>query len=339
MSCIVVSCLKQREQTTSASDLETAGLIGDPLYELNWLNSSIWNNYTWTYTKAVTLGQSELAVVAAGGTVLLVFDGIKMGAEVKMNGKLLTPKGQPGVADQFLRYEFPLTSAELNVAADGSNELSVAFVTAIDCHGRWMSCTGGWDWAPYTNTHQDGIPTMTKGIWKSVYMATVSTAAITHVNPQIKYKGVYPAAPLADGSHGGFAVTVKVHMWAAAATQGTLAVKGSWGSTSVDTEVEQAQAVAVPAGDSVAEVSLAAAAADIKLWWPAGQGAQPLYNVSVSFGKLEASRRIGFRTFALVTGNDTDPAYVTAAANGDGTDRLGMLFRINGAAIFSKGGK
>ena len=26
------------------TDLEAAGLIGDPLYELNWLNSSIWDN-------------------------------------------------------------------------------------------------------------------------------------------------------------------------------------------------------------------------------------------------------------------------------------------------------
>ena len=39
----------------------------------------------------------------------------------------------------------------------------------------------------------------------------------------------------------------------------------------------------------------------------------------------------------VVAGNDTDPAYVTASAGKDGTDQLGMLWRINGAAIFSKG--
>lgn len=45
--------------------------------------------------------------------------------------------------------------------------------------------------------------------------------------------------------------------------------------------------------------------------WPAGQGAQPLYNVSAALGDaVVATRRIGFRMFALVTGNDTDPAYV-----------------------------
>ena len=45
----------------------------------------------------------------------------------------------------------------------------------------------------------------------------------------------------------------------------------------------------------------------------------------------------GFRFFALVTGNDTDPAYVAASKGKDGTASLGMLWRINGAAIFVKG--
>lgn len=114
------------------------------------------------------------------------------------------------------------------------------------------------------------------------------TAAITHVNPQIKYLGSYPAAPLTEGTHGGFTVKVKVHMWAATATQGTLSVAGSWGAEG--TETTTSSAVSVPAGDSIAEVSVSAPASAIQLWWPAGQGAQPLYNVTVSFGKLNAVR-------------------------------------------------
>merc|ERR1719261_2238866 len=31
------------------SDLYAAGQIGNPLYEMNWLNSSIWDHYAWTY--------------------------------------------------------------------------------------------------------------------------------------------------------------------------------------------------------------------------------------------------------------------------------------------------
>ena len=39
----------------------------------------------------------------------------------------------------------------------------------------------------------------------------------------------------------------------------------------------------------------------------------------------------------MVTGDDTDAAYVKASKGKEGTDKLGMLWRINGAAIFSKG--
>jgi beta-mannosidase len=67
-------------------------------------------------------------------------------------------------------------------------------------------------------------------------------------------------------------------------------------------------------------VSLAAAASDILLWWPAGSGAQHLYNVTVGLGHSAATqpyvtttRSVGFRTLALVTGNDTDPSYVATA--------------------------
>lgn len=74
----------------------------------------------------------------------------------------------------------------------------------------------------------------------------------------------------------------------------------------------------------------------------AGMGEQPLYNVSAviipasgpSFG---ANRRIGFRFFALVTGNDTDPNYVQRSIGADGTDTQGMYFRINGALFLSRG--
>ena len=43
------------------------------------------------------------------------------------------------------------------------------------------------------------------------------------------------------------------------------------------------------------------------------------------------SLRVHFcRTFALVTGNDTDPEYVKKNLHADGTDTQGMLFRVNG---------
>jgi hypothetical protein len=52
------------------TDLETAGLVGDPLHELNWLNSTIWGGpHSWNYSTTFP------TPVAGAGTSLLVFDG------------------------------------------------------------------------------------------------------------------------------------------------------------------------------------------------------------------------------------------------------------------------
>ena len=73
------------------TDLESAGIIGDPLYELNWLNSTIWDVNTWTYSTSFT--------APATGTSVLVFDGVKMGAYIS-TARL------SNITDQFLRYGF-----------------------------------------------------------------------------------------------------------------------------------------------------------------------------------------------------------------------------------------
>lgn len=59
------------------------------------------------------------------------------------------------------------------------------------------------------------------------------------------------------------------------------------------------------------------------LWWPAGQGAQPLHDLVVEFGGARAHRRIGLRDMALITQAD--------AAG------LGLKFAVNGRDIFAKG--
>lgn len=51
-----------------------------------------------------------------------------------------------------------------------------------------------------------------------------------------------------------------------------------------------------------------------------------------------ASRLIGFRHIAMVTVNDTDPAIVARAPGQDGTGSLTMMFRVNGAPLYARGG-
>ena len=366
------------------SDLYAAGLVGDPLYELNWLNSSLWEKNVWTFSRSFSLASSSLEALRAGvGDTLLVFDGIKMSATVSLNGVAIGH-----TTNQFLRYTFSLAAAAaagVRLAAD--NVLTVAFDAADQTtEGRWMACTGGWDCerpcipacggslseqprrrrrratsgplifsssflrppspppagAPYSNTQSMGAGasgptparTFSKGIWASVYLVSVSSAAITHLVPHPLYLGAYPTAPLSDAANGGFRVTVRVHMWApAGGASGTVRVQGAWAGASA------ARAVALPAGDSNVTLELLAPAGSVRLWWPIRLGEQPLYAVNATFEpatgpRPAATRHIGFRYAVYSTGNDTNSDWVKANTGGDGNaDPQGLLVRVNGAPV------
>jgi len=299
-----------------------------------------------------------------------------MGATVRVNGRTVGV-----VRDQFLRYSFALDPAQVGLRAGaGANVLDVTFAQDVAEDGRFMACTGGWDWAPYSYTTTNSSAkttgpanTLSKGLWKSVYLTEVprDTVAITHVTPHTRYKGAYPTARLVDGEHGGFVVNVTTHFWAPpGGATGSLAVAGSWapaGSGVGAAAAASSGATTLPAGDSMVSLQLAATAAQIKLWWPSGVGAQPLYNVTATWTPAHSavagasaaavvggggagaigpatpvaatSRRMGFRVFALVTVNDTNASVVASHASGqvNDTGTHGMFFRVNGAALYSRG--
>ena len=164
-------------------------------------------------------------------------------------------------------------------------------------------------------------------------------AAITHVVPQIHYRGQYPTSPLGR-NHSGFTVEARVFVNAPGAVSGVLSVEGEWG-------VKNSIQCNLTGENQVCSVYLDASSDLIELWWPNGMaihGSQKLYNLTVTFATAgtvvaEATRRIGFKHFALVTGNDTDPSYVAESVGKHGTmnPALGMFWRVNGAAVFSKG--
>ena len=321
------------------TDLQRAYVIANPLIENNFKAGAIWNDYTWIYTKTFTLTDADVNRLAAPTTdLLLVFDGIKLGAFIFVNGVQLDT-----ALNQFMRYEFALGSLHRKspLLKSGDNNVTLVFDPSINVHGMFMDCTGGWDWAPYSDTTgADGNPTFSRGIWKDVYLVGVNGFAVQHVVPHPYYTGDFPTAPLPPHMHADFELNVTVYLYAPAALSDTttLTLSGSWLTQPITVPVT------LNAGSQSISYVMPAAAADINLWWPTGISAahQPwLYTVSAAVSTattmVSATRRFGFRTFSLATGNDTDPNYVRSNYSADGSDNLGMRFRINGASVFVRG--
>ena len=321
------------------TDLQKANIINDPLYENNFLNNrSFWdsNIRTWSYTTNFTI-PSSFQTIANNSPLVLVFDGVKMGAQILLNNNILG-----NVTNQFLRYIFPLP----NVQDTNTLEIKFYTVSELDTDNRFMPCSGYWDWTmvsqlTYNNTNWGLTPLFSSGIWKSLYIVPAAPLVITSVKPLLRYLGTYPVAPLIDGEHGGFLVNVTAIVMVPNNTgnvQGFLTISGAWGATNTTT------LLSLPSGESSISLTLQAPAASIRLWWPNGLGMQSLYNLSVTWTtqniqvpNITTNRRIGFRVAALVTVNDTNATIVEESTGANGSGSFGMFFRINGAAIYARG--
>ena len=249
------------------SDLEAAGLIGDPWFETNWRDDAGMWFRKWRYSTTFALSSAEAEQLRAGAEIFLVFDGIKMGATIELDGHAV------GVAtDQWLRYSFPLSKL-LSPAA--VHELSVTFDNVIDTHGRYMGCSGGWDWAPMSiewMVTPDRSPSFSFGIWKSVSLLAVNSTSITHIAPRV-FATEQRVAPGADRD---WEVEVAVHFNTPGvhAVDGELRVEGDWGAMA-------RLSVTLQPGESAVTINITANKSQVELWWPVRMGEQPLYNLTV----------------------------------------------------------
>ncbi|KAG8458642.1 hypothetical protein KFE25_008439 [Diacronema lutheri] len=344
------------------SDLHAARAIGDPLRELNFRRDAWLFDDEWTFTKRTTAARAladgvcaRAASCAEPPALFLVLESVKMAADVRWNGQQLARS-----TSQFVRAVLPLPpSAEAD--AEREDELAVSFLpSALELtRGRFMACSGGWDWAPYSPTFEGDDHTFSRGLVGSAYLLALRPGelALSAVVPLVAWLGAEPpTAPLREGEHAGFAVCVRVFAFGARAAgpvRGTLSATGSWGA-SASASVQLDGAALAPPGRLLGTVELRARARDVALWWPGGMGAQPLYNLSISFtpdapraredggvdwapdvaGVVRATRRIGFRTAALATHGHPPPA---GAARARGSGRAGMLLVVNGVPVIARG--
>jgi beta-mannosidase len=159
-------CIRATVPGDLLSDLQREQLIDDPLWERTFQTNplAMYASQAWTYATSFHLPSIPLPKLLASSKSkdqqrnkvwLLVLDGVKMGAVVRLNGKEIAR-----ASNQFLRYVVPF-HVETHLQMDNNNIAPAVTSHAlrfdfgdgsVDEEGRFMACSGGWDWAPYSRT-------------------------------------------------------------------------------------------------------------------------------------------------------------------------------------------
>ena len=349
------------------SDLWKAGYLNDPYYDRNFLiQQHVWmggspaeratrrRTRIWRYETFLDLPHtSHSSRNDDCYYYLLILEGIKMGATVSLNGMTLGV-----IRNQFVRTVLPLPPELLHrhissssKITGSSNRLAITFDPEIDAHGRFMACSGGWDWAPYTRAiDARGSRIFTLGIVQPIYVVPVHSVWIEHVAIQIhrsesgfRKHGQWPT------DRQDFVVQVQIQLqWMTSHCDHNCTEDRPDAVVRIQsTFSSRVTRVSAPDPSStVLTVNLTAT--QVRLWWPVGLGGQPLYTVQVALespaccipngGSCDAcsvmEKRIGFRTLNLITTSRRN----ASLDSGDGSGDHGMYIRVNDAiALWCRG--
>ncbi|GAA1511471.1 beta-mannosidase [Agromyces terreus] len=271
------------------TDLMRAGLLEDPDVAMRERDQMWIGRSRWSYSRSFEWQ-------AAAGAVELVADGLDTVATVLLNGHRIAQ-----TRDQHISYRWHVRPH----LVEGTNRIEVVFESAWDAAAerersfgplptpydepypyiRKSACNFGWDWGPHY---------VTAGIWQPIAIEAWS-GRIEHVRPLVTLSEDHRSA--------GVAVTVR--------------------HDRID-ELEAATLVAVlraPDGEVVASASadtgpdgadtvVPLQVADPQLWWPAGYGEQPLYELTVELRTRDGvtldewQRAIGIRSVQTVATPD-----------------------------------
>ena len=281
------------------TDLLRAGKIPDPFWgtneaQLQWIEERDWE-YRATFFLPPALRDEKV--------IELVADGLDTVATVRLNGRELGRS-----ENMFVRQRWTATP----LLRPGANELVIHFASAMryiranrpthspreinDPVGRCtvirkQQCQFGWDWGPRF---------VTAGIWRDLRLEAWSGNRLESMR--------ITQTHTPDGSVTLTLIPELVHPDPAVRVEGTVALDGR-----IIARIEK--------GKSEIE--------NPQLWWPSGQGAQPLYRLDVTVLSAAGaeigqwSRRIGLRTITL----DRH------------ADEWGESFQflVNGRPVFAKG--
>ncbi|WP_319531189.1 glycoside hydrolase family 2 protein [uncultured Cohaesibacter sp.] len=281
------------------SGLHEAGLIEDPYwgrneYDVRWICQK-----DWILSREITLDRTEL---------VLVLSEIDTVATISLNGHVLLT-----TQNAHRTYRTDVSQ----VATVGANKLEIRLhsITSeaderqkaqpffIPYHRenspipngnmlRKPQCDFGWDW--------------------NIALAPVGVYGTMRFEPKSDIRIARLAIEQNHGE-GGVQVTVKAHLDGLSASDETVNFSLSGQSISLDVPANVPDPMLCATFDIVHP----------ELWWPAGQGDQPLYDLVVSLGAQTEHRCIGLRTIELVSEPDSAGR--------------SFYFKVNGRAIFCKG--
>jgi beta-mannosidase len=285
------------------SALRDAGVIPDPYFGANELLCRWVCDLDWVAARTFDLPPGE-----TGDGWYLDIDGLDTVASIKINGQLVL-----SAKNAFRRYRPDVS----NALKPGQNNIEVVFQSNVkaaaeeqakqpffipyhagNCpipHGNMLrkpQCHFGWDW-------NLAVPPF--GVYGTFALKRMDTGRIESIK--------------AEQSHakGRVSVLVETAIWCHAARSAAITV--SLAGQSITETVDWAE------GQNWHRIRFEIE--NPKLWWPAGSGEQPLYDLLVTFDGQTEQRRIGLRTIALI--NEPDAAGSRFA------------FKVNGREIFCRG--
>jgi beta-mannosidase len=280
-------------------DLLRHGQIPDPFWGTNEIGLQWIEERDWEYGASFTVPGSLLAEEV----VELVADGLDTVAAVSVNGREIArtdnmfvgyrwdvkPLLRPGKNDLLIRFGSAMEYIRTHRTAHKPREINDPVGGCTVI--RKQQCQFGWDWGPRF---------VTAGIWRDIRLEGWTGNRIESVRVTQSH--------CADGSVVlGFAPELS-RPDPAATVRGIVSIDGH-----VVAQIE----------DQKAKIS------NPRLWWPNGQGGQPLYQIDVDVTGADGSpagrwtRRIGLRTIVL----DRH------------ADQWGQSFQfvVNGRPVFAKG--
>lgn len=268
------------------SDLIRNEEIPDPYYRSNELNLQWIGKTDWTYKRNFKVEKDFLAhqkqILDCKGldTVSkLYINGIQVGRSKNMHRRYEFEVGEQLVeGENTLEIQFR-SPVEFGV------EQSQKYQGYIPDHRylvdqparqfiRKAQCHYGWDWGPC-------FPTM--GIWRGINLVGFSA-------PRIRYT-------IHDQSFQGEVVTVKVRIGLDVPEKGTYTsrIQLAGETTTAENYLEA----------GITEIVDELTISNPELWWPAGYGEQPLYDLKVSIDNNNYRTSIGFRDLNLVREEDS----------------------------------